>query len=259
MICLNRKILIQEGRQLNSNEFLIHLSQIPLNHQSQLSCEQNPISLQFSKYILPFLLSQVQEDLQNSSPLEPTRSSKKSSKKRKRSKNRDKFEKKIRTKKKRPLRKVSLMIGIILIIIGIIIGFTLLPIITKTPRQMQEDMDYKEQGWKSYKSGDEIIIRGKITHEKRFYETNRGEELGYTIDNELKIISKKDIGNIGDKIIINCKVKEMSDPSVNNGTPFEYLKANSIISPYIFYLPGIIILILGEILIFISFIRTNPK
>ncbi len=31
MICLNRKILIQEGRQLNSNEFLIHLSQIPLN------------------------------------------------------------------------------------------------------------------------------------------------------------------------------------------------------------------------------------
>jgi len=153
-----------------------------------------------------------------------------------------------KVKNQRKNKRIFLLTGIILILIGIILAMTLFQIITINPQQIKNDEDLDNYGWKSYDPGDEIIINGKITEEKIFYD--KGErEFGYILNNYLRISSTNDLGDKGDNIIVICEIKEMSTPSINNGTPFEYFKVKSTINPFLLFLPGVIIFIIGILII----------
>lgn len=154
--------------------------------------------------------------------------------------------------KERRIRKIPLIIGIILIVIGIVLALAIIPLTTKNVEQMRDDVDQSEPGWKSYEPGDKIQIYGEITGKDKYEWPNGEEVFGYFLDHDLRILSKEDIGNEGDLIIVNCEVKEISDPSVNDGQPFEYLEASSTVSPLLYYIPGIILIIIGVIIIILS-------
>jgi hypothetical protein len=129
--------------------------------------------------------------------------------------------------------KNFLLTSIILIIIGIILAVALLPLTTSTPDEVEdatEDRTPEELKGKSW------TMLGTIENKE---ETEVDGETIYSYDFEdtdLKFKSSEDIGDKGDEVVITVQ-----------NTELEPLEASNPENLIVYYLPGIILIVIGII------------
>jgi hypothetical protein len=127
--------------------------------------------------------------------------------------------------------KNFLLTSIILIIIGIVLAVALLPLTTTTPDEVEdatEDRTPEELKGKSWtmlgtiENKEEVDVDGEKVYSYEFEDT------------DLKFKSSEDIGDKGDEVVITVQ-----------NTELEPLEASGPENVLVYYLPGIILIIIG--------------
>lgn len=162
-------------------------------------------------------------------------------------------------KKRRSRIIIQIIICIVILIVGVgLIISGLIPIlIAKNTKEIMDDYDSESNKFKSYTNGDKIVITGKITEKVEASKLNNvtateypgtGSRIRYELDDKLGFYSNEDFGEKGEIIYVECEVKTNSLASNRH-----YLKETYFYYPFIFILAGIIILIFGLIITYISY------
>jgi hypothetical protein len=140
------------------------------------------------------------------------------------------------------MRKGLVIIGIVLLIIGIVLAVGIVPLTTKSPKQLEDELEDEEL---EDVQGESYTVSGTIDEEAEIDDPLSGQKVyAYKFkDSDVAFSSGEDIANEGDSVIVNLEVTELG------------LEAKSTVNPVIYYLPGIIILIIGIILLLIGFLK----
>lgn len=140
------------------------------------------------------------------------------------------------------MKKGLVIIGIIILIVGIVLAVGLIPLTTKTPEQLEDELegetpeDLKGESW---------TVSGTIDEKTEVDDPLTGQKI-YTYkfkDSDAGFVSADDVASEDESVIVELEVTEMG------------LEAKSTTSPVMYYLPGIIILIVGVILLLIGFLK----
>jgi hypothetical protein len=129
--------------------------------------------------------------------------------------------------------KNLLLTSIILVVIGIVLAIALLPLTTHTPEEVEdatEDRTPEELKGKSWtmlgtiETKEELDIDGEKIYSYEFEDT------------DLKFKSSEDIGDKGDDVVITVQ-----------NTELEPLEASNPENVFVYYLPGMILIIIGAV------------
>ncbi|MEW5759943.1 MAG: hypothetical protein AB1779_04185, partial [Candidatus Thermoplasmatota archaeon] len=146
--------------------------------------------------------------------------------------------------KKKEKKPILMYIGILLIILGIVLAVAILPLTTKSATKLKENYDENTGQFSSYDKGRTIAIYGTITS-KNTTKIGTKNYYSYEIDNSgFSFISDEDIANEGENLIVSCRVEE-----IDTGLRYEqHLKYLSKSSPILYFIPGIVVLVVGILL-----------
>jgi hypothetical protein len=142
--------------------------------------------------------------------------------------------------------KNLLISSIILIIIGIILAAVLLPLTTQTPEEVEDETANKTP---EELKGKSWTMLGTIKTKEEF-EVDGQKVYGYEFeDTDLKFKSSEDIGDEGETVIITIE-----------NTQLEPLEATLPENVMVYYLPGIILIIIGIVhVVFAVYIKWFRK
>ncbi len=137
------------------------------------------------------------------------------------------------------MNKKLVIIGIILLIVGVILAVALVPLTTLSPKQLEDEVegetmeDLKGESW---------TVSGKIDEKAEIEEPVSGQMVyAYKFeDSDVGFVSSSDVASEGEDVIVTVEVTDMG------------LEAKSTSSPAVYYLPGIIILIIGVIILIVG-------
>jgi hypothetical protein len=137
------------------------------------------------------------------------------------------------------MKKVLVIIGIILLIVGIILAVALVPLTTMSPKDLEDEVEGKSM---DELKGESWTVSGKIDEKQEVEEPVTGQKVyAYTFeDSDVGFYSSEDIANEGDDVIVTIEIKDIGP------------EATSTSSPAVYYLPGIIILIIGIIILIVG-------
>jgi uncharacterized protein YpmB len=161
-------------------------------------------------------------------------------------------------RKKRFLSQIT--IGVIVLIIGsIVLVFGLYPMLnSQDAKTFNDDFDKISRRYKSYNTGDKIYISGKITEKQdatKTYENTyknfpgTGSRYLYIIDEELKVYSNDNQGDVGDEVTIECEINELNLPYSQE----HFLKGLGFHNLFIYLVIGIMIVVFGSAIISFSY------
>ena len=145
---------------------------------------------------------------------------------------------------------IIFLVGIIILIIGLsIIIIEVNPIYTsEKPNDLEKDWDEINKTFKSYNTGDKLIISGRIngvvkTEKLLEVGENKTDEILnerfggkyiYELENDFEVHSNKNLGENGDTVILECKIKELEEDYMVE----EIIYAESSHNPYPFIIFG---------------------
>jgi hypothetical protein len=137
------------------------------------------------------------------------------------------------------MNKKIVIIGIILLIVGVILAVALIPLTTLSPKQLEDEVEGKEM---EELKGESWTVSGKIDEKAEIEEPTTGQMI-YTYkfeDSDVGFMSSDDIASEGEDVIVTIEITDMGP------------EAQSTSSPAAYYLPGIIILIIGVIILIVG-------
>lgn len=141
--------------------------------------------------------------------------------------------------------KNLLISSIILIIIGIILAAALLPLTTQTPEEVEDATanktpeELKGKSWTmlgTIKTEEELVVDGQKVYGYEFE------------DSDLKFKSSEDIGDEGETVVITIE-----------NTQLEPLEATLPENVMVYYLPGIILIVIGIVHVVIALLIKLKK
>jgi hypothetical protein len=137
------------------------------------------------------------------------------------------------------MNKKIVIIGIILLIVGVILAVALIPLTTMSPKELEDEVEGKEM---DELKGESWTVSGKIDEKAEIEEPLTGQMVyAYKFeDSDVGFYSSEDIADEGEDVIVTIEITDMGP------------EAQSTSSPAAYYLPGIIILIIGVILLFVG-------
>jgi ABC-type antimicrobial peptide transport system permease subunit len=133
------------------------------------------------------------------------------------------------------MKKGLVIIGIVILIVGIVLAVGMIPLTTKSPKQLEDELEGETI---EDMQGESWTVSGTIDEKAEIDDPLTGQTI-YTYkfkDADIGFSSAEDVANEGDSVIVNVEVTELG------------LEATSTSSPAMYYLPGIVILIVGVIL-----------
>jgi len=137
------------------------------------------------------------------------------------------------------MNKKIVIVGIILLIVGVILAVALVPLTTMSPEQLEDEVEGKSM---EELKGESWTVSGKIDKEEKIQEPISGQTV-YTYKfegSDVGFMSSEDVANEGEDVIVTIEITEMGP------------EAQSTSSPAAYYLPGIIILIIGVIILLVG-------
>ncbi|MEW5760463.1 MAG: hypothetical protein AB1779_06840 [Candidatus Thermoplasmatota archaeon] len=164
--------------------------------------------------------------------------------------------------------KVVLILWFVLIVIGIVLAVvlpvTVRPMGAKTAKELRNNWNETTLKFDSYKVGDIIKLKGKITNKTKLPSEARAYfkyRYVYGIDGVAEkpdfwfYADKDDVGSVGDEILVEVKVEEFTFSAGDITTIAHFLVYHADVSLIFYLIPGVVVLIVGIIMIVIGLIK----